>query len=212
LPDWIGSHVRALNAIGGVPEIVVPDNLKAAVGRAHRYEPEINRTYADLAHHFGFAIIPARAAKPRDKAKAEVGVQVVERWILARLRNQTFFSLAELNRAIAALLIDLNGRAFKKLPGSRQTLFDTLDRPVLGALPATPYQYAEWKRARVNIDYHIDVEGHYYSVPYALVRHQLELVSEGQACGSPSTSLKPSIKANAWPATPAPTSKAVIPP
>ena len=175
LPDWIGSHVRALNAIGGVPEIVVPDNLKAAVGRAHRYEPEINRTYADLAHHFGFAIIPARAAKPRDKAKAEVGVQVVERWILARLRNQTFFSLAELNRAIAALLIDLNGRAFKKLPGSRQTLFDTLDRPVLGALPATPYQYAEWKRARVNIDYHIDVEGHYYSVPYALVRHQLDV-------------------------------------
>jgi hypothetical protein len=123
-----------------------------------------------------------------------------------------FFTLAELNRAIAALLIELNGRAFKKLPGSRQTLFDTLDRPALGALPATPYQYAEWKRARVNIDYHIDVEGHYYSVPYALVRHQLELVSEGQAFGLPSTSLKCFIKANAWPATPAPTSKAVIPP
>jgi transposase len=153
---------------------VVPDNLKAAVTRAHRYEPEINRTYADLAHHFGFAIIPARAAKPRDKAKAEVGVQVVERWILARLRNQTFFALAELNQAIAALLIDLNGRPFKKLPGSRQVLFDTLDRPALQALPATPYQYAEWKRARVNVDYHIDLEGHYYSVPYALVRHQLD--------------------------------------
>lgn len=174
LPDWIGSHVRALQAIGGVPEIVVPDNLKAAVTRAHRYEPEINRTYADLAHHFGFAIIPARAAKPRDKAKAEVGVQVVERWILARLRNLTCFSLAELNQAIAALLIDLNGRPFKKLPGSRQALFDTLDRPALQALPALPYQYAEWKRARVNVDYHIDLEGHYYSVPYALVRHQLD--------------------------------------
>jgi len=151
LPDWIGSHVRALGAIGGVPEIIVPDNLKAAVDRAHRYEPEINRTYADLAHHFGFAIIPARAAKPRDKAKVEVAVQVVERWILARLRNQTFFALAELNQAIAALLIDLNGRPFKKLPGSRPELFDTLDRPALQALPATPYQYAEWKRARVNI-------------------------------------------------------------
>ncbi len=175
LPDWIHSHVRALNAIGGVPEIVVPDNLKAAVNRAHRYEPEINRTYADLAHHFGFAIIPARAAKPRDKAKAEVGVQVVERWILARLRNQTFFSLAELNQAIAALLIDLNGRPFKKLPGSRHALFATLDLPALGPLPATPYQYAEWKRARVNIDYHIDIEGHYYSVPYALVKHQLDV-------------------------------------
>jgi transposase len=175
LPDWIRSHVRALNAIGGVPEIVVPDNLKAAVGRAHRYEPEINRTYADLAHHFGFAIIPARAAKPRDKAKVEVGVQVVERWILARLRHQTFFALAELNQAIATLLIDLNSRPFKKLPGSRQELFDTLDRPALQALPSTPYQYAEWKRARVNIDYHLDVEGHYYSVPYALVRHQLDV-------------------------------------
>jgi transposase len=175
LPDWIGSHVRALTAIGGVPEMVVPDNLKAAVGRAHRYEPEINRTYADLAHHVGFAIIPARAAKPRDKAKAEVGVQGVERWILARLRHQPFFSLAELNQAIAVLWIDLNGQPFKKRPGSRQELFDTLDRLALGALPTTPYQYAEWKRAQVNIDYHIDVEGHYYSVPYALVRHQLDV-------------------------------------
>jgi len=175
LPDWINSHVRALNAIGGVPEIVVPDNLKSAVNRPHRYEPEVNRTYADLAHHFGFAIIPARSVKPRDKAKVEVGVQVVERWILARLRNQTFFALAELNQAIRELLIDLNSRPFKKLPGSRQVLFDTLDRPALGALPTTPYQYAEWKRARVNIDYHIDVEGHYYSVPYALVKHQLDV-------------------------------------
>ena len=175
LPDWIGSHVRALGALGGVPEIVVPDNLKAAVTRTHRYEPEINRTYADLAHHFGFAIIPARAAKPRDKAKAEVGVQVVERWILARLRNHTFFSLADLNQAIAALLIDLNHRSFKKLSGSRQELFDTIDRPVLKPLPDTPYDYAEWKRARVNIDYHVDIEGHYYSVPYALVKHQLDV-------------------------------------
>ena len=175
LPDWIGSHVRALAAIGGVPEVVVPDNLKAAVTRAHRYEPELNRTYAELAQYYGFAVIPARAAKPRDKAKVEVGVQVVERWILARLRHHTFFALAEVNTAIAALLPALNIRPFKKLPGSRQSLFESLDRPALRPLPARPYEYAEWKLARVNIDYHLEVEGHYYSVPYALVKQQLEV-------------------------------------
>jgi transposase len=175
LPDWIGSHVRTLAALGGVPEIVVPDNLKAAVTRAHRYEPELNRTYAELAHHYGFAVIPARAAKPRDKAKVEVGVQVVERWILARLRHHTFFALAEVNAAIPPLLLALNARPFKKLPGSRHSLFETLDRPALQPLPAQPYAYAEWKRARVNIDYHVEVEGHYYSVPYALVKQQLEV-------------------------------------
>ena len=175
LPDWIGSHVRTFAALGGVPEIVVPDNLKAAVTRAHRYEPELNRTYADLAHHYGVAVIPARAAKPRDKAKVEVGVQVAERWIVARLRHHTFFALAEVNAAIHPLLLALNTRPFKKLPGSRLSLFETLDRPVLRPLPARPYEYAEWKRARVNIDYHVEVEGHYYSVPYALVKQQLEV-------------------------------------
>jgi transposase len=175
LPDWIGSHVRAFVALGGVPEIVVPDNLKAAVTRAHRYEPELNRTYADLAHHYGVAVIPARAAKPRDKAKVEVGVQVVERWIVARLRHHTFFALAEVNAAISELLPALNARPFKKLPGSRQSLFATLDRPALQPLPVQPYEYAEWKRARVNIDYHVEVDGHYYSVPYALVKQQLEV-------------------------------------
>ncbi len=175
LPDWIGSHVRTFAALGGVPEIVVPDNLKAAVTRAHRYEPEINRTYAALAQHYGFAIIPARAAKPRDKAKVEVGVQVVERWILARLRHHTFFSLIEVNAALPPLLSGLNARPFKKLPGSRQQLFDALDRPALQPLPAQPYEYAEWKHARVNIDDHVEVEGHYYSVPYALVKQQLDV-------------------------------------
>jgi transposase len=164
-----------LAALGGVPEIVVPDNLKAAVTRAHRYEPELNRTYMDLAQHYGFAIIPARAAKPRDKAKVEVGVQVVERWMLARLRHHTFFALAEVNAALAPLLHALNARPFKKLPGSRHTLFETLDRPALRPLPAQPYEYAEWKLARVNIDYHVEVEGHYYSVPYTLVRQQLDV-------------------------------------
>jgi transposase len=175
LPDWIGSHVRTCTAFGGVPEIVVPDNLKAAVIRAHRYEPEINRTYAALAQHYGFAIIPARAAKPRDKAKVEVGVQVVERWMLARLRHHPFFSLAEVNTALTPLLLTLNARPFKKLPGSRQQLFETLDRPALRSLPVQPYEYAEWKHARVNIDYHVDVEGHSYSVPYALVKQQLDV-------------------------------------
>jgi transposase len=174
LPDWIGSHVRTFAALGGVPEIVVPDNLKAAVTRAHRYEPEINRTYAALAQHYGFAIIPARAAKPRDKAKVEVGVQVVERWILARLRHHTFFSLIEVNAAIPPLLSVLNARPFKKLPDSRQQSFEALDRPALRPLPAQPYEYAAWKHARVNIDYHVEVEGHYYSVPSALVKQQLD--------------------------------------
>ena len=136
LPDWIGSHVRAFAALGGVPQVVVPDNLKAAVSRPHRYEPTLNRTYADLAQHYGVAIVPARAARPRDKAKVEVGVQVVERWILARLRHHTFFSLLELNSAIADLLVHLNRRPFKKLPGSRQSVFESLDRPALRPLPA----------------------------------------------------------------------------
>lgn len=175
LPHWISSHVRTFAALGGVPEIVVPDNLKAAVTRAHRYDPELNPTYAALAQHYGFAIIPARAAKPRDKAKVEVGVQIVERWILARLRHHTFFSLAEVNAAIPPLLALLNARPFKKLPGSRQQLCEALDRPALRSLPAQPYEYAEWKHARVNIDYHVEVEGHYYSVPYALVKQQLDV-------------------------------------
>jgi transposase len=175
LPDWIASHVRTFQALGGVPDIVVPDNLKAAVHRAHRYEPELNRTYAEMAHHYGVAVIPARALRPRDKAKVEVGVQVVERWILARLRNETFFSLPQANEAVQALLHDLNTRPFKKLPGSRHSLFASLDRPALRPLPAQPYAYAEWKRARVNIDYHVEVEGHYYSVPYTLVKQQLDV-------------------------------------
>jgi len=175
LPDWIGSHVRAFAALGGVPQVVVPDNLKAAVSRVHRYEPTLNRTYADLAQHYGVAIVPARAARPRDKAKVEVGVQVVERWILARLRHHTFFSLLELNTAIADLLVALNQRPFKKLPGSRQSVFESLERPALRPLPAQPYEYAEWKLARVNIDYHVEVDGHYYSVPYSLVKQQLDV-------------------------------------
>jgi len=175
LPDWIGSHVRALAALGGVPQVMVPDNLKAAVTRGHRYEPALNRTYGDLAQHYGVAVVPARVRRPREKAKVEVGVQVVERWMLARLRHHTFFSLLALNTAIAARLVALNQRPFKKLPGSRQSLCELLDRPALRLLPAQPYAYAEWTLVRVNIDYHVEVDGHDYSVPYSLVKQQLEV-------------------------------------
>ena len=175
LPDWIASHVRAFQFMGGSTELLIPDNLRSAVSRANRYEPDTNPTYHDLACHYGVAVLPARVKKPRDKAKAEVGVQVVERWILAALRHRTFFSLAELNAAIAKLLERLNNRPFRKLPGSRRELFEQLDRPALRPLPAERYVFAEWKKARVNIDYHVEVAHHYYSVPHALIRRQLDV-------------------------------------
>lgn len=174
LPDWIGSHVRAFEFLGGVSELLVPDNLRSGVSKAHRYEPELNATYAELASHYGVAVLPARVRKPRDKAKAESGVFLVERWILAVLRHRTFFSLAELNSEIARHLERLNTRPFKKLPGARRELFEQLDRPALRPLPAQPYEFAEWKKVRVNIDYHVEIAGHYYSVPYQLVRKALE--------------------------------------
>ena len=175
LPDWIGSHQRAFEFLGGVTEILVPDNLKSGVTRAHRYEPDMNPTYNDMAQHYGVAVIPARVRRPKDKAKAEVGVQIVERWILAALRHHTFFSLHQLNRRIGELLVQLNNRPFRKLPGSRRSQFDALDRPALQPLPANPYIYADWKKARVNIDYHVEVDKHYYSVPYALVKQELDI-------------------------------------
>jgi len=175
LPDWTGSHIRAFAFLGGVPEIIVPDNLRSGVTKACRYEPELNPTYADLARHYGVAVIPARVRKPRDKAKVEAGVLLVERWILACLRHQTFFSLAELNTAIAACLDRLNRRPFKKLPGCRQSQFEAVDRPALHPLPTEPYVYAEWRTARVNIDSHVEIEGHYYSVPSPLIQTALDV-------------------------------------
>lgn len=175
LPDWIGSHTRAFAFFGGVTEILVPDNLKSGVTTACRYEPGINRTYMDMAAHYGTAIIPARARKPKDKAKVESGVQVVGRWILAGLRNRTFFSLGEANAAIAELLTRLNDRPFQKLPGSRREMFETLEGSTLKPLPAQPYTYAEWEKARVHIDYHVEVDGHYYSVPYQLIKQSLHV-------------------------------------
>ncbi|MFZ2541232.1 MAG: IS21 family transposase [Gallionella sp.] len=175
LSDWTGSHVRAFEFIGGVPEILVPDNLKSGVKHPSYYDPELNPTYRDLASHYGVTVLPARSRKPRDKAKVENGVLVVERWILARLRNQRFFSLTEANRAISALLTDLNQRPFKKLPGCRHSVFVELDRPALNALPVDRYQFAEWKIARVGIDYHVEIVGHYYSVPYRFARQQVDV-------------------------------------
>ena len=175
LPDWIASHQRMLRFFGGVPELLVPDNLKAAVTRACRYAPKINATYTELAAHYGTAVLPARPYKPRDKAKAEVAVQVVERWILARLRHRTFFSLAELNAAIAELLPALNERPFQGRTESRKDLFEALDRPALKPLPQDDYAYAEWRKAKPGIDYHIEVDKRFYSVPHALVGQVLEL-------------------------------------
>ena len=174
LPDWIGAHIRALAFMGGVPAQLVPDNPRVGVDRANWYEPGLNRTYLDLATHYRTAILPTRVRKPRDKAKVEVAVLVVERWILARLRNRRFFSLAELNQAIAELVADLNARPMRRLGVSRRDLFLELDRPALKELPAEPYQYAEWRVRRVGLDYHVDIDGHYYSVPHRLIREQLD--------------------------------------
>ena len=175
LQDWILSHKRALEFFGGVPEIIVPDNLKSGVSKAHRYEPDLNPTYQDLATHYNCAVIPARVGKPRDKAKVESGVQVVSRWILARLRDHSFFSLYELNAAIEELLTQYNGQPFQKLPGSRRSRFEELDKPALKPLPVHPYVFARWKKARVHMDYHVEIEGHYYSVPYEHVRQQIDV-------------------------------------
>jgi len=175
LASWISSHVRAFEYFGGVPEIIVPDNLRTGISRSCRYEPDLNPTYNDMAVHYGTCVIPARVRAPRDKAKVEAGVQLVECWILARLRNRTFFSMEELNEVISDLLESLNTRKFKKLDTTRRALFLSMEKPALKSLPRSRYEYAQWKKARVNIDYHIEVEGHYYSVPYQLVHKAVEV-------------------------------------
>ncbi|MDH4066748.1 MAG: IS21 family transposase [Acidobacteriota bacterium] len=175
LPHWISAHVHAFSWFEGCTAIVVPDNLRSAVSRAHLYEPELNRTYEEMAAHYGCAVIPGRPRKPRDKAKAESGVLVAERWILAVLRHRTFFSLAEANAAIRERLAWLNARPFRKLPGSRLSLFEELDRPALRPLPALPYEFATWKKATVNVDYHVEVDRHWYSVPHQLVGEECDI-------------------------------------
>ncbi len=175
LEDWTGSHVRMFERWGGAPELLIPDNEKAGVQRACKYEPELNPTYLEMARHYGVAVMPTRPRKPRDKAKVEAAVQHVERRVLAPLRNHRFFSLAEAREAIAPLVKALNERPFQKLEGSRQSLFEELDRSALRPLPAQRYEFARWVKARVNIDYHVQVGGCFYSVPYTLARKEVDV-------------------------------------
>jgi transposase len=176
LSNWIGAHIRAFEFFGGVTELVVPDNTKTAVRKPCRYEPDLNPTYQEMAMHYGLGVLPARKRKPRDKAKVEVGVLLAERWILAVLRHRQFFSLADLNRAIRELLDKLNQRPFKKRDGCRQSLFLELDRPALRPLPAERFEVAAvWRSAKVNIDYHVEVDDSFYSVPYQLVHQQVDV-------------------------------------
>ncbi len=175
LGNWLESQARALEYLGGVPQAIVPDNLKSAVSRAHRYEPELNPSYQDFAEHYGVAIPPTRVRKPRNKAKVEGGVLIVERWILARLRDRRFFSLGELNEAIAALLKELNAKPFQKLDGCRRSRFIERDQPLLSSLPLRPYRFAEWKTAKVHPDYHIEVQRAYYSVPFRLIGQRVDV-------------------------------------
>jgi len=175
LPDWIGAHGRAFEYFGCVPRVLVPDNLKSGVSKACKYEPELNPTYTEMAEHYGCAVLPARPRRPRDKAKVEVGVLIAQRWILAVLRQRTFYSLAELNAAIRQCLERLNSRLMRRVKQSRRELFETVDRPQALPVPQRPYEYAEWYKARVNIDYHIEVDGHYYCVPFQLLRERLDV-------------------------------------
>jgi transposase len=173
-PNWINLHVRAFEFLGGVPELVVCDNTRTAVTKADRYEPTLHPLFADMAEHYDTVVLPARALKPRDKAKVEGAVLIAERWILARLRNRTFFSVPELNEAIEPLLEELNNRPLQRLKVSRRDLFEDLDRPVLKPLPQSRYTFEIWKKAKVAIDYHICLEKHFYSVPYRLVGEEVE--------------------------------------
>ena len=175
LPDWIGAQRRALEYFGCAPRVLVPDNLKSGVSKACKYEPELNPTYADMAEHYGCAVLPARPYRAKDKAKVEVGVLIAKRWILAVLRHRTFYSLAELNGAIRECLERLNTRLLRQAKKSRRELFETMDRPAALPLPLRPYEYAEWYKAKVNIDYHVEVDDHYYSVPFRLIHERLDV-------------------------------------
>ena len=173
LPDWIGSHTRAFSYFRGVSAMVVSDNLKSGITKACFYEPNVNRTYREMAKHYDTAIVPARPNKPKDKAKVEVGVQVAKRWIIAKLRKRKFFTLAELNAAIRECVEQINNRVTRHLGASRRSLFEEIERSALKKLPDTEYVFAQWKQCRAGIDYHVEIEKPYYSVPYTLVRQEL---------------------------------------
>jgi transposase len=172
LADWTGSHTRAFEYFGGVTELTVSDNLKSGITKACFYEAQVNRTYRDMARHYGTTVLPARPKKPKDKAKVEVGVQVVGRWVLAKLRNRTFFSLSELNDTIRELLTQLNERVTRHLGASRRALFEQIERAALKRLPAEAYVFSQWKECRVGIDYHVEVKPYFYSVSYTLLREK----------------------------------------
>ena len=174
LPDWIGAHVRLFDFLGGVPRLVVPDNLKSGINKASFYDPEINRSYGTMAEHYGIGVLPARPRKPRDKAKVENGVRFAQSYILGRLRAQTFFSLAECNAAIAAMVERINAHPMRRLGTTRRALFEAVERAALLPLPSAPYAFAEWRLARVNLDYHVAAAGFLYSVPHALIREQVD--------------------------------------
>jgi len=199
IPDWLGSHQRMFEFFGGVPKMVIPDNEKAGVKSACYYDPELNPNYCAFAAHYQTTVLPTRPGRPRDKAKVETAVQIVERFILAKLRHHKFFSLEELNQAIAGLLTELNLAPFKKLPGTRHSQFESLDKPELKPLPQVPYEHAEIKRVQVRLDYHIEVDKHYYSVPhhligktveYRLTQRFLEVYYQGQRIASHARSSK----------------------
>jgi transposase len=175
--NWLSAHMRTFEFLGGVPKLIIPDNTRTGVSRACRYDPDLNPTYQEMALHYGVGVVPARPYKPRDKAKVESGVLIVERWIIATLRNRRFFELEDLNQAIRELVTKLNQRPFRKRPGTRQSLFDSCDKPALSHLPSERFDLSEWSKARVNIDYHIAFDDNYYSVPYNLVHEVVEIRS-----------------------------------
>lgn len=174
LPDWIGAHVRMFRFLGGVPRLLIPDNLKSGVVKASFYDPEINRSYGAMAAHYDVGVLPARPRKPRDKAAVEAGVRFTQTYVLGRLRHETFFSLAECNKAIGQVLERLNSRLMRRLGMSRRDLFESIERPALRPLPDTDWQFAEWRLVRVGLDYHVEVDGFYYSVPHALIRAEVD--------------------------------------
>ena len=174
LPDWIGAHVRMFRFWGASPRLLAPDNLKSAIHKASFYDPEVNRSYGAMATHYGVGILPARPKRPRDKAAGEAGVRFAQAYILGRLRNVTFFSLAECNAAIAIAVERMNSCEMRRLGMSRRQLFETIERPVMRDLPLDDFEYAEWHLARVGIDYHVEVNGFLYSVPHALIREQVD--------------------------------------
>lgn len=175
LATWVGCHIRAFEYFGGTTEIWVPDNPRVGVTKASKYEPILNRTYEDLSGHFGAAVIPARPYKPRDKAKVEVAVLIASRWILAALRNRTFYSLEEMRAAVAELLEKLNSRKMRRLGKSRRELFEEIERPALKPLPVRPFEYAEWIQPRVDLSYHVEHDDHFYSVHFSHIGEKLDL-------------------------------------